>query len=179
MNCHTQAANFSLGIENAQLNRQYQYPSTGIVANQLSTAEYIGMLSTPLSDHPANLSSLYDLTDPGTPPPAQDLTEAGRSYLHSNCSGCHRPLGPTPSDMDLIFDSPFAWTNTCNAIPTSGDLGVPNARIISPGNASESIIPNRMDRRDVHGMPPLGSNTPHADGVTLVTDWINNLSVCP
>lgn len=178
MSCHTQAANFSLGIERAHLNRNMTYPS-GVVANQLDTAEMIGMLSAPLEDEPENLPKFYDLTGIGTLPPTEDLEDASRSYLHSNCAGCHRPFGPTPSGMDLRYSTSFAGTNTCNVNPTSGSLGVPNAELISPGMAAESIIPNRMNRRDVHGMPPLASAVSDADGVALINQWINSLTSCP
>jgi len=104
---------------------------------------------------------------------------APRSYLHSNCAGCHRPIGPTPSSMDLRYGTQFSLTGTCGVVPTSGDLGVPNARLISPGIAAESIIPNRMNRRDVHGMPPLGSSITDANGFALLNQWINSLTACP
>jgi hypothetical protein len=179
MSCHTQAANFSLGIEHAHLNRDFKYPSTGIVANQLQTADSIGMFTSPLADVPDNLPRLYDLSDSSTPVPTQALSDAGRSYLHSNCAGCHRPLGPAPSNMDLRYGTAFSATNTCNVLPSSGDLGVPNARLISPGVAAESIVPNRMNRRDVHGMPPLGSSVTDANGFLLLNQWINSLTACP
>jgi hypothetical protein len=177
MNCHTQAANFSLGLEHSQLNRDFLYVDSGVVANQLYTANFIGMFSAPLADDVENLPKLFDLA--GSAPTAGELADAGRSYLHSNCSGCHRPLGPAPSDMDLRFATTLFNTNTCNVEPTSGDLGVANAKLISPGNAGESIIPNRMGRRDVHGMPPLGSNIADSNGVSLVTNWIDSLVGCP
>jgi hypothetical protein len=52
------------------------------------------------------------------------------------------------------------------------------ARIIAPGDALRSVLVERMNRRDPVGMPPLGSSIVDADGVTLVTDWINGLANC-
>ena len=179
MNCHTQGANFSLGLETAQLNRDFRYPSTGLSVNQLETAERIGMLTSPLPDDVDNLDSLYDLTDISTLPPAEDLEIASRDYLHTNCSGCHRPTGPTPSNMDLRYHTAFSSTNTCDELPLSGDLGIANARLIDPGDAATSLIPNRMGRRDVHGMPPLASALSDTDGVSLISQWIDGLTGCP
>ena len=179
MNCHTQTANFSLGLEHAQLNRDLKYPATGITANQLGTAENIGLLTSPLIDDPENLPRLYDLTNPAIPPPAGDEEIASRAYLHSNCSGCHRPLGPTQSDMDLRFDTALASASVCGVDPSLGDLGVPNAKLVAPGNSAESIIPNRMNRRDAHGMPPLASAIVDSAGVTLINQWIDSLTGCP
>lgn len=172
MTCHTQVANFSLGIEHGQLNREMSYPS-GIVANQLVTADKIDMLTSPLGEDPENLPLLAETGGSGS----QD--DIARSYLHSNCAGCHRPLGPTPSSMDLRFSTALAATNTCDVEPVLGDLGVSNARLVSPGVSAESIVPNRMNRRDVHGMPPLASAIADAAGVTLINQWIDSLTGCP
>jgi len=37
----------------------------------------------------------------------------------------------------------------------------------------------RPNRRDVHGMPPLGSNLVDSEGVQLLTEWVNSLTACP
>ena len=174
MQCHTQAAAFALGPEHGQLNRDLTYPSTGRTANQLETADAVDLLADPLADSPANLPRFPDPTDAG-----ESLEARARAYLHSNCAGCHRPGGPTPSNMDLRFDTSLAATNTCDVVPTSGTLGLPGARIISPGNAGSSVLVDRADRRDVHGMPPLGSTIVDDEGVQLLTNWINSLGGCP
>jgi uncharacterized repeat protein (TIGR03806 family) len=174
MQCHTQAAGFALGPEHGQLNRDFTYPSTGRTANQLETADAVDLLTDPLADVPANLPRFPDPTDAGEP-----LEARARAYLHSNCAGCHRPGGPTPSDIDLRYATAFSATNTCNVAPTSGQLGLPGAMIITPGDAGQSILVQRAGRRDSHGMPPLGSTVVDAGGVQLLTDWINALGGCP
>ena len=40
------------------------------------------------------------------------------------------------------------------------------------------MIPGRMGVRDAHGMPPLGSNLVHIDGVILINAWIDSLQNC-
>ena len=170
MQCHTSAAGFTLGPETAQLNRDFNYPD-GTAANQLETIDDLGMFSAPLngSSHPR----LADPNDGGA-----GLDRRARAYLHTNCAQCHRPGGPTPSTMDLHADTPLASTNACDVMPLSGDLGIANARLIAPGDASRSLIVNRASRRDSYGMPPLGSNQIDAAGVSLLTDWINGLGGC-
>ena len=174
MECHTQVANFSVGIEHGQLNKNLTYPSTGITANQLVTADAVDLLAAPLTDTPDNLPRFEDPQDAGA-----TLEARARAYLHSNCSGCHSPGGPTPSNMDLRHATPLAGTNTCDVMPTSGMLGIPNARIIVPGNAATSLLVERANRRDIHGMPPLGSTIIDGAGLQLLTDWINALPGCP
>ena len=171
--CHTDAANSTLGPEYAQLNKEIMYPSTGLTANQLATADAVDILTDPLPDLPANLPALVDPADTGAP-----LEERVRSYLHVNCSGCHRPSGPTPSNMDLRFETALADTNTCDVVPAGETLGIPDARILAPGDASRSVLIQRMSRRDAYGMPPLGSSEPDANGVALLTTWVDGLSAC-
>ena len=114
MECHTAIANHSLGLEEGQLNRNLTYPSTGITANQLATADFIDVLTLDLPDSPSNRVQFAEPTNP-----AASLDERARAYLHSNCSGCHQPGGPTPSNMDLRYTTPFASTGTCRTLVTS------------------------------------------------------------
>jgi uncharacterized repeat protein (TIGR03806 family) len=174
MECHTSAAGFALGPETAQLNKDYTYPSTGRTANQLATLNHIGLLAPPLATAPAGLPRL---ADPGNI--SVSLIDRARAYLHTNCSQCHRPAGPTPSSMNLLYSTPFAATNTCDILPEDGDLGIGSARIIAPGDAERSVLTARMNRRDIYAMPPLGSNLVDSAGVLLISAWIDSLAMCP
>jgi len=172
LECHTDAAGRALGLETAQLNRSFAYSQTGRTANELATLSQIGVLTPPITD---------PSTQPAMPDPfgTSALGERARAYLHTNCSQCHRPSGPTPSTMDLRYATPLLSTQTCDMTPQSGDLGVGvDARLIAPGSPEHSLIVNRMNRRDSAGMPPLGSHTVDAQGVALVTQWIDSLTNC-
>jgi uncharacterized repeat protein (TIGR03806 family) len=171
MTCHTSAAGFSLGLETRQLNRTMLYPSTGRTSDQLRTLDHIGVFDAPL---PATITQIMaDPSDTGQP-----LAERARAYLHTNCAGCHRPGGPTTSSMDLLVTTAFGSTNTCNVVPATTDLGIANARLIAPGDAARSVLIARMSRRDVDGMPPLGSNVVDATGAALLQSWVNGLTGC-
>lgn len=173
LECHTSAAGRSLGLETAQLNGTHLYPATGRTANQLATLSHVGVLTQPIEDPDAQ-PSFPDPYDTSVP-----LTERARVYLHTNCSFCHRPGGPTPSAMDLRYSTSLGQAQACNAAPQSGDLGVgADARLIAPGDAERSIIVNRMNRRDEHAMPPIGSNQIDTAGVALITEWVDGLSGC-
>lgn len=173
LDCHTDAAARSLGLETAQLNRSFTYAQTGRDANELTTLNHIAVLTPAITDA---------TTQPAMPDPfntSADLTARARAYLHTNCSQCHRPGGPTPSNMDLRYTTAFGSTGTCNVSPQSGDLGLgANARLIAPGSAANSIVVNRMNRRDQNAMPPLGSNTVDTAGVALITQWVSSLTSC-
>jgi hypothetical protein len=172
LNCHTQAANFSLGLETLQLNHAFTYLSTNITANQLNTFDAIGLFSASPTNS-QQLKTLSAITDT-----SKNLTERARSYLHTNCSGCHRPGGPTTSTMDLRYDTVFTATNTCNQTPLVSNLGITNAKIISPGMPDKSILLARMNARDANQMPPLGTHLVDTAATQVVSDWITGLANC-
>jgi hypothetical protein len=171
--CHTQAAGKSLGPETAQLNGDYLYPQSVVSVNQLGLLNEIGMFTSPLSD-PDELPRLANPADN-----QNSLEDRARAYLHTNCAQCHRPGTGNPADMDLRYATNVAQMNTCDVLPGSGDLGMgPSARLISPGDAPNSVMLARISRRDAHGMPPLGSNIIDWDGVILLTEWIDSMEGC-
>jgi uncharacterized repeat protein (TIGR03806 family) len=173
LRCHTAAAGFALGPEIAQLNRSFTYPTTGRNANQLATLEHIDMFSAPLPAPPESLPALANPADASA-----SLDNRARAWLETNCAQCHRPGGPTPSGIDLRALTPLASTGTCDVPPQAGDLGIPNARLLAPGDAGRSILVARSNRRDGNGMPPVGSNQVDSGGVALLSEWINSLGGC-
>ena len=168
--CHTNAANSALGLETSQLNKDLAYPN-GNTANQLGAlvgAGYVGEI-TP-TDLIAPMAAVDDAT--------ASLELRARSYLHSNCSGCHRP-GAQGSQIDLRIDTALASTNACDTQPQDGDLGINDPRIIRPGDASTSVLVARMaSLSNNERMPPVASQVVDDDAVTVVTQWIDSLSDC-
>src|SRR5262249_43865127 len=58
--CHSQAAGGTIGLETAQLNGDFVYTSTNRRSNQLATLDHIGMFSAPLGEPPDALPPLSD-----------------------------------------------------------------------------------------------------------------------
>jgi len=171
--CHTFAAGNTLGLETLQLNGDFTYPSTGRTANQLATLDGVFVLNGPIGD-PTTFDSLVDPLDA-----TANLSDRARTYLHTNCAQCHRQNGPTPTDIDLRFDTALSQTAACDQPPQHGDLGLGAAtRIIAPGNATQSVLLERMKRRDANGMPPLASNLVDTSGAALIETWIDSLAIC-
>jgi hypothetical protein len=81
--------------------------------------------------------------------------------------------------MDLRVTTDFGATNTCDALPATGDLGIADARLIAPGDHARSVLIARTNRRDDEAMPPLASMIVDVAGVALLTSWVNGLSACP
>jgi uncharacterized repeat protein (TIGR03806 family) len=173
MQCHTEAAGRSLGLETKQLASNITYPQTGREGHQLVTLNAIHTLAPPIADPAAEVAYPNPTGTAGT------LNERARSYLHTNCAQCHRPGGPTTSDMDLRYSTALASTNACNVAPGLGDLGIADARLIAPAAADRSVMPARMNlqRDDANTMPPIGTRV-DTEGVQLIREWINSLSSC-
>ncbi len=164
MQCHTAVAGFSLGAETLQLN-------TGDSENALEQLYQRSYLDQPV---PAALMQvrLFGLKDDNA-----SLEQRARSYLHSNCSNCHRPGGPI-AGIDLRFQTPFADTGLCNTVPLYGNLGQSGARLVAPGDATRSVLSLRMQALDSRRMPPIASKQVDTAAVDIINDWINGLAAC-
>jgi len=171
--CHTAAAGRTLGLETAQLNGETVYASTNRNSPQIATLVNIDMFDNPPSQSADNLPRLPNIAS------SAPTAERARSYLHSNCSQCHRPGGPGRSDADMRWFVPFSDAGMCNVVPETGDLDVPGARLVVPGDSTRSIVSLRMLATDVTRMPALGTDIVHAAGVVVVENWINSMSGCP
>jgi uncharacterized repeat protein (TIGR03806 family) len=171
LQCHSAAAGRTLGLEVGQLNGDFGYP-TGRTANQLTTLNAIDTLTPALTLAPAQLSLIPD------PFGSAALGARARAYLHTNCSNCHRPGGPAPSDLDFRYTTALNATNACDITPTLGDLGITNPRILAPGSAARSVAVARVNRIGTDAMPPLARHLIDTAGVQLLTDWVNGLANC-
>lgn len=172
--CHTEGAGRSLGPELGQLNGESVYPATNRQSNQLKTLEHIGVFAAPLGKP---VDQLVKFADPsGTAP----VEARARAYLHSNCSGCHRPNGGAAwAPMDFRHSVSFADTKTCNQESGIGaTLGIDGAKILVPGKPEQSLMSVRMHRLDARRMPPLGRSIVDETGVKVIDDWIR-AATCP
>jgi uncharacterized repeat protein (TIGR03806 family) len=168
--CHTTAAGRSLGPDTRQFNRDIVYPD-GRYANQLDTLAHLGMLDTAIMSPGAFVS--YSGTDP--------VDVRARTYLHANCSHCHRP-GSTAGNFtaaNFLYDTAFADMNICNVNPIQGNLGIAGAKLLAPGDTASSLVSVRMHRTDEYRMPKVGSSVVDPVGTQVVDGWISSLTTCP
>jgi len=174
--CHTQAANISLGLESLQLNREFTNQQTGQTENQLSTFMNIGLFSSALTDTHRD-SKLYSITDGSV---SYELR--AKSYLHANCAHCHQPNGNAPTPLDLRFTTPLAEMNACDIDPMEGDLGVNGIKILDPLGSflqPNSVVVARMESLDTTSrMPPLGTEIVDDTALLVLKNWINELASC-
>jgi putative heme-binding domain-containing protein len=164
--CHNMAAKYVLGLQTLQVNRDHGAPT----ANQLHTFERLGLFTKPLPSPPEEMPRLVDYRDT-----TQDLDLRARSYLHANCSHCHRKWGGGNAEFQLLATLELADTGAAGARPTQGTFNIVNARVIAPHDPYRSVLFYRMAKRGPGRMPRLGSDEVDEAGLKLIHDWIARL----
>ncbi len=169
--CHTNAANGILGPNTPQMNFSIAYPASGVTDNQLRTYDHIALFSAPLPDIPAHLPAMPDSGDVSA-----SMQKRARAYLAANCSMCHRPNGPAPTNLDFRWEISNSQMNAINVPPGNGDLGIEGALIISTHDIEKSVLLRRIELRDgLFQMPPLGTSRRDAEGESVLRQWIISL----
>jgi uncharacterized repeat protein (TIGR03806 family) len=169
--CHTNVANGVLGTNTAQMNTDFTFPATGISDNQLRTYDHIDLFAAGLPDTPPNLPRM-----PAPEDLSASLQARARAYLAANCSFCHQPNGPAPTNLDLRWATADDDMNAIDIIPGNGDLGIADARIISTADSARSVLLTRVGLRDqLYQMPPLATSRIDSFGHDLLKRWIISL----
>lgn len=178
LQCHSQWPQYAIGFSLAQLN--CDIPAAGGRANQLGEFSRLGILQRrSLDDQPLppydqeTVKSEPRLADPFDPS-AAPLADRARSYLHANCSHCHRFNGGGIVGLDLLFDKPLPETHLVQP-PVRGDFGLTDARIVAPGAPERSTLYFRLAKFGRDRMPHVGVDWPDEAGLRLVADWIESL----
>lgn len=166
--CHTMSAKYVLGINTLQMNKDHDYG--GVVANQLRTFDHLKLFSKPLPDAPEKLSRLADYRDSH-----ESVDTRARSYLHANCSHCHRKWGGGNAEFQLLAPLPLAETGTVDVPPGQGHFGLNNPRYIVPGEPERSMVYHRMSLNSLGRMPHVASNVIDREALDLIAEWIKQL----
>lgn len=167
--CHTMASKYVLGVTTLQMNKDHDYG--GVIANQLTTLEHLGVFTKPLDKPPGQLPRLADYRDEQAP---QGLR--ARAYLHANCAHCHRKWGGGNAEFELQASLPLEATLTVDTRPGQGTFQLADPRILVPGNPERSLVWHRMQRDGLGRMPHIASSVKDKQGIDLVRDWIAGLT---
>jgi hypothetical protein len=194
MVCHSRAANFVLGLTEAQMNRTHQDGE-----NQLTRLERLGLLQVKWVDYErhAGRGSLDRLAQvrgeregwlsPLLPRPAEALRKLAepssdgplepraRSYLQANCAHCHVEAGGGNAMIDLEFLTSKENMRVFGVRPFHDTYGLPEAKLIAPGLPESSVLLHRISHRGPGHMPPLATTVVDKQAIDLLTAWIRNL----
>lgn len=103
------------------------------------------------------------------------LEQRVRSYLDVNCSACHNPNRRFAAFM-ARSQTPLGEAGIVDGMTYHHRSLGPEARIVAPGNVSQSVMHLRMSSTDpVFRMPPLGSTVVDRRAVDVLVDWINSM----
>ncbi|HZJ14945.1 MAG TPA: PQQ-dependent sugar dehydrogenase, partial [Chthoniobacteraceae bacterium] len=166
LRCHNMWDNFAPGFSALELDRQ-----TSAGANQLDLFTELGLAGgRPNPDKVPVNAKLVPTRDASA-----TLESHARSYLHANCSTCHRfgGGGSVPSVMNI--EAVLAEAKLLGTKPVQGDLGLPDARVIAPGDPFRSVLLYRMTTAGRGHMPYLGGKLVDDRGVVLVYNWIASM----
>jgi uncharacterized repeat protein (TIGR03806 family) len=178
MVCHNRQAGYVLGVNARQLNRDYHYPGTSVVTNQLREWSRVGMFTRQVAeDEIADTPRLAAIDDPHAA-----LEHRVRSYLDANCSHCHRP-GGVRANFDARFDTPLERQNLING-PLATPVAVRGAAVVRPGDPSRSQVVQRMldatlpspgMLEPLKPMPALGVLQRDHRAIRALCEWIDSL----
>lgn len=170
-NCHTDGDIVPIGPKARLLNKDYAYDEGS--ANQLmhwASADLINGV-------PEDLDAIE--TIPLWDDQSASLDSRARGYLDINCAHCHAPNGEADTS-GLYLES---WrefghdVGRCKAPVAAGDGTGGLEFVIVPGDASQSILPHRMDSNELEVMmPEIGRTVIHDEGVELVRAWIDAMA---
>ncbi len=173
MVCHSRAANFILGLQTEQLNRDEKYGDR--TDNQLRTLAHIGVIRTDgkhadLPKPPKEYPRFADPYDAAAP-----LEDRVRAYLHANCAICHQWAGGGNAAIDLLSKTPLDKTKLIDLPPLHNKFDIPDARLIAPGDPQRSVLLHRMRLRGRGQMPPMASSLADEPTVRLMEEWVRSL----
>lgn len=168
--CHTMAAKYVLGATTAQMNREFDY-GDGKPKNQLKHLNDLGYFTKPLPAKPEETHPpLADYHDE-----RQSLDARARSYLHANCSHCHRKWGGGNAEFILLASLPLKETGTIGVRPGQGLFELTDPKVLVPGDPARSMVLHRMKKTGLGRMPHIASNIIDAEAVELIERWIRAL----
>ncbi len=178
LSCHTPWAQQALAFNPAQLNRTVE--RDGQPVNQLAWLEDHGVYSRidgnkkPLAAlDEAALAKVPKLA--GKDDPHATNAEQARSYLHVNCSHCHRFNGGGAGSFELLLKFKDDEMHALDELPRQGNFDIPDARIIVPGDPAKSLLYLRMAKFGRGRMPHLASEYVDEQALSHIEKWIAGL----
>ncbi len=99
-----------------------------------------------------------------------------RSYLHANCAHCHQNGAGTAVYISLKIADDDQALKAIDVVPTKGNFGITDAKLIAPGNPAQSALLLRMASASTGRMPHIGSREVDFSGVATVSRWIESMN---
>jgi glucose/arabinose dehydrogenase len=143
-------------------------PANGLLAMLTDGALATSLSATAISNIPPGVR--WEM-----PNPRGDLETRVRSYLHGNCAVCHQPGGPSRGQFDARLTTPLTAAGIINGELAAGDLGIPGAKVVVPGNPEKSMLYRRLKTTDFFRMPPAQTHNEPSPILPVVEEWIRTM----
>ncbi len=168
MTCHNSWTDMTLAFNAPQLDRPQRFGE--VTDNQIRTFRHLGLMLEPKpGKEPRPDAERMTLTNPVDP--SADLNERARSYLHVNCSHCHRFGGGGSALFDVRKELSLDKMNLVNLKPNLGDFGIDEGQLICAGDPNRSVLLYRMAKLGRGRMPHIGSECVDVEGLKLIRQW--------
>lgn len=173
LRCHTEQAGYTLSLETRQLNLTGE-PAVSNSVGQIAQMASHGLLSSLAPELLPPFPGAKSLLEPEV-----DLQERAYSWLHVNCSSCHRGVGSSGrASWDARYDTHMNDRVLCDQIPIelTNMFEAEHERVVLPGDHEYSTLWIRATARSsALSMPPIGSAVSDPVGSELVGQWIDSL----
>jgi putative heme-binding domain-containing protein len=100
---------------------------------------------------------------------------SARAVLHANCAHCHAAHSGGAVAVFLNQELLTGQMNIVDVAPSQGGLGLPDARLVTPGDPWNSVLTLRMAKSGTGHMPLIGAREVDVAGLRVVEDWIARL----
>ena len=164
MRCHNMWNQFTPAFEPIQLAEFVKFPRQAPrevgIGLKLANADFF---------HKSSSGQLHN-SHKGGP-----LELRARSWLHANCAHCHRRHGGGSAPLEVNFERSLSESAMLWEMPTRGDFGLSDARVIIPGQPWRSVLNYRVSSVGNGHMPPLGPREVDEHGARLLWDWVAGL----
>jgi putative heme-binding domain-containing protein len=156
LRCHTAWSGFTLSFNAQQLSEPDKLIAAGCFDTEFLKASN------------ARLVDPHDET--------ASLESRARSWLHTNCAGCHREHGGGSVPLMVNAELDTDEFRAINEPLTRGDFGMADARVIVPGQPGSSVLLHRIAKTGAGHMPMIGAREVDVAGLQLLAQWIRTLS---
>lgn len=163
LGCHSGPTGRTLGLRVEQLNRSFDYAS--VSDNQLHAWNCLRLFDTDIGD-PAAFPRFHRAHDGSV-----SIQRRARDYLEVNCASCHQP-GAGQASLDLRAEVALGDMEVIDAPPIRGDLGLPDARLVAPGDLGSSVLFHRVISSDASLRMARGTQLVDQAGSALIVGWI-------
>lgn len=168
MRCHNSWVGGALGFRPEQLVSPAATPEEG--RSQLQKFAAMGLVDQVLATFEPEVRLARWEKGQSTP------EFSARSYLHANCSPCHRQNAGGAVTMMLNAELPVDQMLAVGVAPLQGGLGLAEPKLIDPGNPWNSVICVRLAKAGAGHMPLVGQSGIHQEGLALLQDWIARMN---